>query len=1475
MKKLVNHLISQHFLVNLITLVILIGGIISWNTTNKEELPDVTFNIARISTTYSGASAADIEFFITKPIEESLQGLDGIRQITSTSSPGNSSVAVELEQSVKDIDKKITEIQSQLSSVKLPNDILNDPQIRLFETSKKAIIDIAIYNQNTPLLSVNDRIELQQFARGLETKLLSQPEIFEIRRQGYLKEEINIIADPSTFNTYDLSLNSIAKEIIQSHVRAPAGTLKSGQFEQVSILSELNERKTLNDLVIQGGFDSNTIALKSLATIEDGFETQRSIYKVNGREAILFDVVKSSQIGILDGLEIVKKVVSQYQEHTLKNRPITISYLDDESIDIRNRLNIISSNGLLGFCLILITLFIFLNKQSGFWVALGIPFTLCFTMITTQFMGYTVNGVTLAAVIIVLGIVVDDAIIVAENITQRYNKGDSIKDAALYGTLEVIPPIIASILTTCAAFIPLYFFTGRFGNFVKYIPPVIFIMLFASLLESFFLLPSHLTLFSRKKIISPAKTWFKKWENNYEKILHILLPKRYWIILLFIIAIVASGVLAKNEFKFVLFPNEESREIVISGQVDTAKNVEDTARSIQDIEEYLLTYIGKEGVAIRSEVAKGRRGAASIENEFRITLEITAKDKRKKTSQELITEIESKIKSIPSISNLKFRRNRYGQASGSVFEIVVAENDDIKREELVNNIIEKLTQNTSLINLEKDIIPVQKEYELNFKQEELKRLSINPSSITSTLRTILNGKQLYTLIRQDEEINVNLTVADYFRSDLKSVLKIPVENNRNYLVPLEDILSVEQIEAKKSIRRQNLKRTSYIYADLAPDADKSPLDIAEELENNTFPELLASFPLSDIYFDGEIIDTRQSKQDLKIGITASLSLIYLILAILFNSAVKPLRIMLVIPFGIIGVIVAFYLHQKLSFGFYAAIGSLGMLGVVVNDAIVMLDRLDKTQQTSSISNETFTAHIAKTRLRAIILTTITTVAGVIPTAYGLGGYDTMLADMMLALGWGLIFGTLITLILIPCTYLIEHDIKQLFYKIKPNKISPIIPLLFLFFISSNPIYATTTVLTKDDFITKAMKHDGYFHTLLIDRLYFQYDNDINIQPSELLFTINSKATLNDQTRSDHNHLGLLITLPTRGQSMGFSLDNSTSTSTPSFTFSQDIARNAFGKQIKLSTHIQQLKTAVAKHQLVEAYEDYVAELISLYYTWIRQYESVQLAQAAYNENEKVLKSILDRQKRNIANQTDVNKLKLQLLSKQEQLIAFERDYKEITLLIAESIQETNVSNLYPDTTIILEQLPSSFEKEIEQIKQQSRTFSILNTLKKQAALDYKKLEHDLLPSASLSASMSHNESTSGYVKLEMDLPLKNTASKAKLESAAITIQKTNSNSLDKEDALKQTLQSLFNRLMIQKKLIQIAIEKKDIAFDILEAESEHYSYGKISLNDYITAVNRYDTARFDEVDKEISYQKLFVEWQRLSDTLIVKSVDEL
>lgn len=1033
-EKLIAFFARRHLLTNLALLVVLVGGAFAWRQTRKEELPSVTFDRVRISVRYPGAPAEDVEYFVTKPIEENVQGLDGVHRITSNSSVGQASVSVELEHDYPNVDEAITEIRNAVLDTKFPDDVIDDPSVRVFKTAKKAILDIAVYNQDVHLLDVEKRRELQEYVFALENRLLNLPQVHSVNRRGYLQEELQIKVHPGRLVKFDIPFNTILKEIRSNHVRQPAGTIESRGEPKVTLLSELNTTKRLGELVVQGGFEGQVIRLREVADIRAAFQKNKDVTKVNGREAVMLNVVKSPSHGILESIDAVRASVVGFRKSNLKGTPFRAEFLDDESIDVRNRLSLITINGGIGFVLILATLFIFLDRRSGVWVALGIPFTLCFTMIAASWLGYTINGTTLSAVIIVLGIVVDDAIVVAENITREIQRGVARAVAVVKGTAYVMLPIIASIATTCVAFVPLFFFSGHFGRFVSFIPPIIFLMLGASLFESVVILPGHMGLELRRPGTAGSPSpraeasghWFERVEARYGAFLERLLPLK-WLVFLILGGLLAySAHAASSRMKFVMFPREETRDIVLTGNTPQGSTRYDTARMTRKIEDILESYLGREVVGYRTRIARSRRGGAVQENQFRILVEIVPKEEREKSADAIVKELEAAVGKLEGFSRLRFRKGRWGHSSGSPIELQVQQNDDALRMKIVKRLETALGEHPALQNPEVDEGFFVKEYRISIDREKIKRLSITPTDVSSTFRAALEGVVLYEFSDGDEEVRVRLTTVDSAKDDIEKVLNIPVENNRNYLVPLRDIVSVKQVTSPTAIARREMKRTTLIDADLKEGTEWTPVEVAEDLEARVFPDILSAHPTTSLTFTGEVQDTRESTADFRNAVLLAVLLIYVILAVLFDSGVRPLLIMVAIPFGVVGVILAFLLHGKLLFGFFAAVGTLGLAGVVINDSIVMLVKLDdefRKEGVPALRNKRI-ADIAKTRLRAVLLTTLTTVVGVLPTAYGLAGYDSMLAEMMLALSWGLVFGTVITLIIIPCLYGVERGIRS-------------------------------------------------------------------------------------------------------------------------------------------------------------------------------------------------------------------------------------------------------------------------------------------------------------------------------------------------------------------------------------------------------------------------------------------------------------------
>lgn len=1051
----VNFFAKRHMLANLMFLGIMTAGIYFWFAINKEELPNITRDRVSISTSYPGASAEQVEYFVTKEIEDKLKGLDGIYKVTSNSGPGSSGISVELELKRPDRDEIITEIKTAVYDAKLPDEVTDNPRVREFKSSKKAIIDIGLFDKRSNLLTPEKRTRLHAYVLALENQLLNLENISEVRRGAYRNPEIRIEADPAKLKQYDIPLNVIAVEIKAQNSRQPVGDLEDRFESKVTLDSELDTVAELENVIIQGGFEGQTVRVKDVGRVTENFKKTKFIQKINGREGVFLNAVKTADSDILESVDAVKAVVKKFSQNTLQGTDYEIALLDDESRELRNRLNIILYNGTIGLILVLVVLLVFLNFHTAFWVAIGIPFTFAFTLVGLNILGYTINNITLGAIIIVMGMIVDDAIIVAENISRYRSEGMEYEIAAVKGTSYVLLPITAAIITTCLSFTPLFMNIGGWhGVMISFLPPVIFLMLGASLFESILILPSHMSIRlpkifmgrsrtlgaqltptprSRQKTpaaLKPAEQrvrhWFLAWEAGYGRLLQKAFKRKYWVILAALVILGGSFLVAAKTMKFTMFPRTESDQINLVGEAPRGMLAKQTAVLVQPVEDMLKEYLGREMIGFRTQIARSRRGRAVEENKFRIRIQIVPRGERKKSSKQLIREWEEKLEPFQKdFEKLNFSRQHWG-GSESPVQVLIKDNNDENRRACAEALAREMAGYPELENIEVDKPITNPEYKLAIKREEMKRLGISASGVKSTLRAAVEGLLLYELKGENEELYVRLTIPEESKRKIGDILDIPVENKRNYLVPLKSIVTVTKQTTPANIERQDYIRTLMVFADMKQGTKKTPLEIAGEFEAQVFPVLQRQYPTTGISFTGEIFDTRETKRDMLYAVIMALALIFAVLALLFNSLYKPLIIMLTIPFGVVGVIWCLIGHGMSVYGFFSLIGGLGMMGVVINDSIVMLTKLDREYDRGGHKDmsDTQIAEIAKTRLQAVLLTTLTTIAALFPTAYGWAGFDSMLSEMMLVMGWGLIFGTIITLVLVPSLYSLVQDLRH-------------------------------------------------------------------------------------------------------------------------------------------------------------------------------------------------------------------------------------------------------------------------------------------------------------------------------------------------------------------------------------------------------------------------------------------------------------------
>ncbi|MBN1622237.1 MAG: efflux RND transporter permease subunit [Endomicrobiales bacterium] len=1512
MIKLIEYFSQRHLLTNFIMLGVFIGGIFFWFKTGKEEMPDLTMDIMRVTVSYPGASPQEVEYFVAEPIEEKLETVDGIYDMTTNCSQGVCSIMLELDTDFADIDTIVSDVKSAVLDVKMPDGVRDEPRFRQFKTSNKAIIDIGLINKNKRFLDYESRNELQAYARTLENQLLNLPSISEVDWSDYLEREIHILLKPEELVRYNISVNEILNVLRNNNVRMPAGVIKTENDAKVTVLAELREVKTLEELIVRGGFEGQKVRLKQLADIITTFEDSDTISKINGYEGIRAQVRKNSVYGIIESIDQLKVAVAKFKKSSLKGTPIDVVLIDDESRDVRNRLSIISINGAIGFTLIIITLLIFLDLTSAFWVAMGIPFSFCFTMVIAAMMGYTINNITLAAVIIVMGMIVDDAIIVAENVTRFKFSGMSQQEAVVKGTAYVFQPILGSVVTTCIAFVPMLFFEGRFGMFIVFIPIIIFLMLGGSLLESIIILPSHLNIHipARIKNILRIKNnnnglnkhWFHDVEDAYGRVLEKVLKHKVLLFTVFAVLLGVAFYIFKAQMKFVMFPNEETTMLSLDGIAPEDTKKQKTAEMTIPIEDVFEDYIGTEVLSVLTSIARSRRGRAARENEFHMSIEVIPKDQRKKSVKQLKKEWLEKIEKVQvGFDEIKFTQHRFGGDSGSPIEIMVRENNDNTRAKVTNAILGEMLKYNALKNSEIEREFRDSEYSIALKRDVLNRLGVTPSSVGTTLRAAVEGITVFEFKEDNEDLYVVLTVEPGAKNNIDRIVEIPVENKGNYLVPLKNVINVDKTKTPNVITRKKGKRKTTVYGDLADTTKKTPLEIAEYFEESVFPDILSKNPTTSIGFEGEVKDTRESKQDFKYAILLVLFLIYAVLAILFNSLVKPIIIMLAIPFGCVGIILAYKLHGMLNYGFFSAIGALGLAGVVINDSIVMLVKLDREFNNPEYGNTVIEriANISKTRVRAVMLTTLTTVAGLIPTAYGIAGYDSMLAEMMLAMAWGLMFGTFITLLLMPSIYNVLEDSKVLINKVISKKalISMVIGLLVIsgaktevkaFDYKVFPDTSSAKVLALNEFIEKAYKNNLEFQSILIDEAKLVYSRNLSVPAGDIVLEAAGEYILVVDEEGD-SELSKEVNLSKLFPSIGteFEIDYTNApgrdgTSTKSaFSVSvlQPILNNAFGRANRLDAKIAGMEMDLARYQIVEAYEDYLAVLITLYYNWYSAYESLKAAQSALDESNKLLENIIEKNRQKIAHKSDVDKSYMQNLTKKENVVKLSGDYKKVYNVVRQAINLSDKDKFIPVFSYFRDIKDIEISTGIDKVISESRTDKMLELLKKKGKINVDYYADDLLPSASLNILYRRDED--GYLfsdtvkedvfmGLYLQKSFPDTYAKAYHRISKVDLEKTQIDTKNKKDEIYTDLLNLYENIKIKQNLVGIAKDKVDAASSVVQSENIFYRQGRSSLNDLIDAINTLDSYKHALIIHQVELNILIVEWLRLSDQLISK-----
>ncbi|GAK56459.1 acriflavin resistance protein [Candidatus Vecturithrix granuli] len=1024
MKSLFKFFTERHLLANALTIMILLLGSYSLMTMNREEFPNADTGVVTISTTYSGASPEDVELEVTNKLEDKLKSITGIKTISSTSAENSSRIEIEIDED-EDQDEVYDEIVETVNGVDdLPHDA-DTPRITKMNPKMKSILTIGF---SSGRLSYR---ELRDYVHDFEKKLLRIDGVAEVNLSGYLDREVRIEVSPDKLMKYGVSLNQLAEVISARNIRSSGGSIDTPiDQKNVITLAKFTDPEEVGDVIIKSYSSGAEVRVKDVATICDGFEESETIQRINGKPAISASVTKSTSADILRTSDAIKAMIAEEQA-TLPADTIEFMITRDDSTGVRDKFEIVKSNGAVGLILVFIILAIFLNIRTSFWVAMGIPVSLMGTLILLPFFDVELDSLTMAAMVLVIGIIVDDAIVISENIFQRREKGESPLEAAVNGVHEVALPVFSTVATTVLAFIPMFFITGMMGKFLYVVPLTVIIALTVSMLEAYLILPAHLmsSLINTKQQ-KAGRDWFRPIRQGFERLVSKMLSLRYvWLFLA--VAILAGSIIhATGSMKFVLMDrgsNVESLDMTLEMPLGTA--LETTSSKMEEIEAILSTFPGTEISAYTTTIGSGGWRSVSSGHLATMTMYLPPASELARPVNEIVEDLRQQIDAISGPQEVTIGMSLKGPPTGNAVEILVKGGDKSTRNAAVTDIMAFLKTVNGVSDLERDDKSGKDEIIIQPKYSLLARYGLTVSDLAQTVRTTYEGQEATTTRYGDEDVSFSVILQPEYRKNLDYLKTLKISNDQGELINLEEVADFTMQPGVYAFYHEDADPTVTITGEIDENVTTS-IEAMTAVKQEFDFEKMRQYSGIQLDVGGEAADSRQAIQDLLMSFGLAAIGIYFLLMLQFNSLTQPFIVLITIPFGVAGVILVMALHGMTQASFFAGIGVIGLAGVVVNDAIVMVDHLNVLIRRKDENMVALIAEGVADRLRPVILTTVTTVFGLLPLTYGIGGEDTMMGPMAMALGYGLLFATPITLILLPCLYMIRIDFQNVVGKVK-------------------------------------------------------------------------------------------------------------------------------------------------------------------------------------------------------------------------------------------------------------------------------------------------------------------------------------------------------------------------------------------------------------------------------------------------------------
>ncbi len=1017
-KKIIEFSLRKPILNHFLLFFLLVLSIIAYSSISKEIFPPSSLDAVSITGSYAGASSDLLDKMAVEDIEDELSSIQEASEITSVIKNGYFSINIELKKGyeAQDIIDDIKDIVTK-TKVNLPTD-MDEPIV------KEVVAEIPLI---TVVIYADEKKEkLLKIADDIKSRVSSLKDLSSISIWGDSDKELLIKFDENKISAYGLNLQDVINSVQNISSIFPAGIIKDSKRHYY--LSTFNGEKNIeaiNNTIIK--VSDKKLLLKDIAKIEFKLADVNTISRFNGNRDVSIGINKS-QTG--DAIELVKKIREILEEAKNDYPSIEFATHTDTSVWIKNRLNTVVSNILFGLCLLFIALFYFINIRIAIVIAIGIPTSFMIGLISAELMGYSLNMLSLLGALIALGMLVDEAIVVGENIYRHMEMGKTRFQAALDGSIEVYPAVLTATATTIFAFLPILLMSGEMGKFMKILPIMITILLLSSLVEAFFFLPLH-----AKQIFnvhSKEKRADKIWQVNkkiYKTILAYLLKKRFLALFSMVLIILFSTVFVVSKSKFELLPEFDTTQLFISGSVGVGKKIEQTEQLVKRIEEKILKeYDFSDNIDSLSSVIgiklDGKNLPQNEEFYFQIFVNLYERapqnifDKyinpylspeyddtnmiREKSAQDIEKELKVLLKPLidsKDFSELKVSASGAGIVKNDI-ELAVSSSKDQNINKAVKLLKDKLNSIEGVSNVADDILVGN--IELKFKINEYgQKLGFSESYILSSIRPFY-FKGAYAKMFDNNGI-VEIIFQSKNKDELSSLDNFEVLiPNTNQKVLLKEVVTIVRKNAQSQIFKEDSKRIVSVTASINKTTSS---EVFEQL--NPLLEELNSLVKIDI--KGEEEENEKVQKEMAQAALISIILIFLALIWMFDSLVKSLIILSTIPLSFLGVLIG-HILLDLNISMPSLIGIVGLAGVIVNDGIIMMDFIKKAKNLEEIQT------YALMRLRPILLTSITTILGLFTLTFFASGQALILQPMAVSLAFGILWATVLNLYYIPMLY---------------------------------------------------------------------------------------------------------------------------------------------------------------------------------------------------------------------------------------------------------------------------------------------------------------------------------------------------------------------------------------------------------------------------------------------------------------------------